>query len=407
MVSRFARMVRAGGLGATAQIFTLTASLVPVLFGRTEALVMLVTLTAVSTVLQPALTLASSHTLPMVSGAKNAARRLQSAFIFTVGGSIIAGIAIGVIALALGTASVQACGIGLALFGLAASQAIFTLLVAWLTWQLDPLKIMRARFLYGVLSLALTVVVTLLDADPLFYVGAIAVAYLISAGAAVVPSLRTRNGLPHAAGAYSVRRQFAHVRGALSLVGALTAGAFAGQLAALAVPFVGPASEAWAAIVRVTSGFQTLGAQVVGVDLDVRLLASLRARDTLRIQRTMRTIILASVIIGVACAVVATPAGALLSNPQFLDSPLLALYAACGVAYAFSAAAISPIGRMLGFVGRQQRMVWDGARFIFSSAAILFARGLPLLLLVALITASAYVSYTWWLFRAVKNRTEH
>ncbi len=389
-----------GGTGAVAQALTLGASIAPVLWGRTEALILVVTASGLVTTVIPALSLAVSHRVPAMRTREDVLTAVSHAAIVSLAGSatIIAGFA----TTAATTSTYYLAYVGCAVGALSAGRALFTVTMASLTWMANYQLAMLLRLAYGAGALALTLAATVADADPVVYVLALAAAHL--AAVALLTTLRSNlfRHITQSVRATSPRQVVGSVWASRTLIVSLTVGAFATSIAALATPLLGPYSEAWAVVVRIATGIQTVGAQVLGVALDIRVVRAMREDGRVTLTKEVRR----SVVIGGALGIV----GALLSVAAVIytiDDYSTKLLLA-GAIYSVAASAISPIGRMLGILGRaRDRLIWDTTRFVAATALLLWIREEWLLWGLVALTSASYISFAWLVLTSSHHAAKH
>lgn len=372
--------------GLVAQGFTLLASLLPVMFGRVDTLVTIVTLSAVSAILLAGASLAANQLIPVEVDTRATLERIgASTYWVLAAGVVIALAASGIAQLTTGD-WVNGASLGL----LTASNAAFIVVLAVLVWRKDFRGVMTTRLVYGVGAATLTLMACVADAPAAAYLCALALAYVFAVAAVVRRHLRLWS-----AGLSAIRlarpdRRIEIVTRSTALVGALTTSAAASQAGALATPLLGPLSGAWAIVVRIMGGFQTLGAQIIGVSIDIRLASAVRSRDRQRTGRIVWTSSLLALCTGLTGGVIAVLcAGLLVDVPP--PSILFDVGAAC---FAAGQIALSPIGRSLGFIGPHWvRLIWEIVRLAATVAALICFKDLSLILALAALSVLSFASY--------------
>ena len=383
--------IRGGLAGLFAQGATLGASFTPLFWGRTEALVVLVVATAAASSLIPLLSLAASHTLPTFRDARTVDRRVRVVMIWTAGWVALGAVA-GTVVFVLPSGDRALGAVIFAAAVLAGGQTLFTVALAVLARRGDFAIAMRVRLVYGVVALALTLGATVTDAAPALYVLAIAGGYYGALTILVASRTRRAIQLLRGDGERSARLLFDALRGTWRLVLALTTGAVAGQVGALVTPALGAFAEAWAVVVRVTSGFQTVGLQIVGVATDIRVSRAVREVNAEAISAEIRRGTKLGLLLASVSAVVATGAAVVLDVGNQTGS--WASFGLCAAVYSLSLTALAPIGRVLGFVGNHwQRLSWEVSRLAVSLCAVLLLSEDALMVSVALASLAAYLAY--------------
>lgn len=404
MMGKLARM-RSMGSGAFAQALTLGSTLLPVLWGRGEQLVLLVTASAVATCLVPLLTLAAPHRLPSIAEPRAALRAASTASYIIAVGTIL--VLLGCLAVATWISGERdPWGIAVAIALLAGSQSAFTLVLAVQTWMLDASAVIMLRLIYGGTLFLATLAVTLSNGSGIAYCAAAALSYVLAAIAflmirrdRIVAAFRSLKNA-------SLSEILAEMRSAGVLTLATSIGTIGGQAGALATPLLGSAAVAWAVMIRIMSGFQAFGAQMLGATIDVKFASAIRRSDVDSARRTFARALAAGAVLSilflVATAVSWWWTGAL--DVGSADSALAAL-ACAAVVFGGTSVAVAPAGRQLGLVGAPYlRLAWDSIRFVGGGASLVALSGSTLLFALAVVGLVTYIFYVVALSRSIERR---
>lgn len=393
---------RAAGWGLLSQALTLVATFLPVVWGVGDALVILVVSTAVSTVLTPFATLAAQYRLPISDSAGQLSMRTLVSALFALGTAAVVGMAIwlGGSVVNIDDASGWALAIGL----LTLTQCAFTIVVALLIRVNSYPALMHSRLAYGFGTFGFTVAALLLGGGGLHLVAAVAGGYLV--GSLTGFALILRRARKHAMGrpALALRGggRYAWESRTLAVSGAI--GALAGQIGAIATPLLGPLSVPWAAVVRTTSGFQTVGVVVVGSAIDSEFARAIRNREHRAALTVVRRANMLGLALAVPAAAAAVAAGAFTTSTAF--EPLWIIAIAI-VAYAGANTALAPIGRLLGLAGSPRlRLLWDVARCVGFGASLFVPSPWAIVLSFGLCSALALASYVLLVRRAMARASE-
>lgn len=390
---------RAGGLGLLAQVFTLGATFLPIAWGAGEGLVVLVVATAVATIATPALSLAAQYRLPVAPNARDLMSGVVSSALACVVGAAI--VAVVTFAVALLSNSDQPWAWAAAVGGLSAAQAAFTIAMGVLVRANSYAGMMRARLAYGVTTFAATVAALLLGGSGLALCAAAAAGFVVGATLATSDAVANLRARKMNRPGWKMREAGAYAWDARTLAASATVGAVAGQLGALVTPGLGPLSVAWATAIRVMSGFQTIGAVVVGAAIDTQLSRAVRTSDATTASAVSRRATLAGLglgVVSVGAAVVAivwVAGGDSMRDLAFLTAVIL---------YCGTNVALAPIGRALGLLGQPRvRLMWDTARCAIFGVAFLLPAPTLVLLAFGLGGVLGYISYAILLRRALRE----
>lgn len=389
------------GWGLLAQALSLASTFLPVFFQRSDALVVLVTSTAIATIVTPVMSLAAQVRIPSARTALSALMQTRASFAT----SAVFGVLVLVSAWAIGDGmGVTQSGYTAAVIAaLCVSQSIFTIGYSILVRDGTYRNMMLARLAYAGTTFALTFWIVLEDGDGLALCIAAAGGY--ATGFLVAQLLRRR--LPRPVKRQVPLRFFLHhlwraFSGSLALTLSMTIGALAGQIGALVTPLLGSIAGAWALLIRVMSGFQTLGVVVIGSSIDARIASAARSRDDTALARAIRVANLVGAAVGTVGVLVSFVAvvgaeDAILRDPMFL-SLVFAL-----IGFVGSSIVLAPIGRILGLVGRPVlRLAWDSLRCAALAPALLIAEPASIMTVLALGGLVSLISYYVLLRRATR-----
>ncbi|GAA4378991.1 hypothetical protein [Agromyces bauzanensis] len=394
------RFVVAAREGIVAQGLTFGSTLLPIVWGLNDALIFLVFVSGVVTIAASVTTLAISIRLPPMVEDRDA-RSLVLASLGLISVSTVVGVATaGVLALA---GNRQLAAMFLAAAVLLLGQASFMVSLAIRTRALDYGGIQRRRLAYGVLVFILTLLACLARFDGLGFVLLAAVAYL---GAIACTTRRNRSRSD--GGPISLGDLVRQARASIPLVLSGLLGTSAGQIGSLALPLLGQYQAAWAAVVRIAGGFQTVGAQIVGPKVDIDFARRLQSGSAASLTSALRRGVWLSSVIG-GLSVLFSVVAVVWIDPEILDkSPAEVgwmLMAVVGFAGFF--AGTSVIGRLLGMFGSAMpRLFWDASRLVGAFAALSLLHGIPLLAgigFLGVLSTALYVALLQLVVRA-RNR---
>lgn len=377
-------------MGLLAQAATLAASLVPVLWGRTEVVVFLVSVAAIATLLIPLLTNAATHRLPAIVQDHDFRLQLTAAIGSILIGSALAFVVILALLTQLGLSGALAFSIGTV--ALAASQSSYLLATATLTRQGTFRRTMILRLIYGLVSLVGTLIVTVLDLAATWYVFALVMGYVVALTVVVPGAKRSQVSTSRPSRQGLHRRDVVRVwRAGLPLTFALTIGALAGQIPALITPLLGGLSGSWAIAIRVMGGFQTVGSQIMGVPIDIRLSERVRSgANAVEMVRGVNQAAWVSLALSMAAAGVAVGAVALVAPPPESEAVLFGLIAITVMANVV----LAPIGRLLAFFGGHRRQFyWELSRALVAGFFAITLGGLLLMVGITVVCIVAAVTY--------------
>lgn len=385
--------------GLLAQGLTFANLFIPILLGAQGQLVTLVQSTAIAAILVQTVTHAAPGRLPGLEDG-GAARRLRASalassltvsFILATAGFILTVIGPGKISILLGGAVVLA------------AQAVYTIYVAELTRLYNYRAIMAARLAYALVLVTLTAIVCVLRYEGFWLAVAAGVAFLAGGGAA---ALSARSSVRADRGA-RVRVRLADYIGELRTAAPLSLayllGGFSGQAGALALVGMGQFQAAWAVIVRMMNGMQTIGGQFLAPRADIEVARARRAEDEGALLRAVRRGMFVGLALSMATAVIAVAAliySDISSNAVLSEFEVL--FALLG--YAAATTGMTVLGRTLGLVGSHRtRLIWETIRGVAFGIVLLFVRGEYLLVALGVVGLASVASYVWLCLRAVKR----
>lgn len=185
------------------------------------------------------------------------------------------------------------------------SNGIYFMSVAVVTQEQRMDVYSTARLVYGVVNVAVTVVVVFVVP---FQAGLVFAAVVNPVVGALLILLRTRNRLlPVFVRELPVlfdRGHRSYLRTSSSATGATLLSECGFQIQGFLTPFLGQYQEIWAVVVRLTGGFGSLAQQVIAPSLEAKIAAAIRGDDAARTRRWCRICALGGVVLGVFCAVV-------------------------------------------------------------------------------------------------------
>lgn len=392
-LSRLGR-ARAGALeiwpGVLAQGLTFANLFVPIAFGAQEQLVALVQSTAIAAILVQTVTHAIPGRLPAI-GNNLQARHLRISALFS---SLSISLLLAILGVILTLTQHRGTSIVLGGSIVLAAQSYYTVYTSELTRQDNYGGILRARLAYAVPLILLTGLVSLIHVEG-FWLAVAAAASFFSGGMAAAAASRRSSGKERQARQNgAINRYFAELRVAAPLAFAYLLGGFSGQAGALALVGMGQFQPAWAVVVRIMNGMQTVGGQFLAPRADIDVGRSLRSSDAAGLGRGLKRAVAVGAVLAFGTVVLA---GLALAYSGIQVSDLLTdgglLVALLG--YAGATTGITVIGRILGLVGRHWvRLVWEVARAVGFGAIILLARGELLLIALGILGFMSAATYT-------------
>jgi hypothetical protein len=371
--------------GLAGQLLTLVAMLVPILLREADQVAWLVVASAIATLLTNPAVLAHPFIYPVLRG-PGAVRAANRASL----------VSLVVVCLLLLTVTPLEPHLGLPRGLFAATTLMllgggsFAMALSALVRAGDTRWIGIARFGYGVLLLALTLLAGLRPLGALSLVVASGLAYLLAA--ALVASRPGARPAPGPRAAVPARLVRAYLRRSLRPTTATIASSWALFLPSLALPGLGAAAGPWGVVTRIGGGFSTLLITLVTPPLEGRMSAAVRERDGIGFARAQRTALL----LGTATGFVAVGAGLVLAlyvegNDRF-SGWLLPISVAAVLTWV-PLLALTPVNRTPNFLARDgARLAWDSARAVLMTGAFLATDGVTrLVVLGAVLTVSGVV----------------
>lgn len=368
--------------GLVAQLSTGLASFLPVLFGASDALVDIIQVTAPVALLVPIVSLAASSRIPASIGRREAvASVFVSAAFLTFVCVLALAVDLALFAHRFGGKFLFLSGVAL-LFG----QGLYGIVQGVLTRVNRYGDLMRFRLAYGVTALFVTFLMCLFSARGSVFVLANALAFTAASGfgAFRVRDLWSRRGWRDlrvvGGGAGLVRVSVGCLRRGLVLGASYSAGGVYAQASSVLVSLFGAGASAWSVAVRISSGMQTIGEQIVGPKLDMMVIASRSdvprgcrgqgVRGTLNSYARWSLLWAAVAAIAIALGV----AWVWLLSPSTIVLGRGLVFAMVG--YLCTTVGISPVMRVLGIAGLvRERVSWDTFRFALGVSILFFVRG--------------------------------
>jgi hypothetical protein len=280
-------------------------------------------------------------------------------------------------------------------------QAVYSLFVAELVRCQRASVIFRSRLILGLCSLAFTLVAcvfvgsgpSLLWATTFAFI--VADCYLVGS-AQPLRIIRAYERLDSSLGLGTVRDGWR-----------LSVATVANSMAALAPAFIlgtlGSSAGAWAVSLRVVSGFQTVGLQLLGPAIDMSVVKAARVGPASLDRTLFRSSVAASGLgllasIAVGCALLFSKS----RSPEFfLDASMIS----ASMLFAIGAAGLPPIDRIPGILGLERfRIWWDIARLLMTFAMIVFLDPATLLLTLGVLTTMSLPLYAQLVTRLARSQ---
>lgn len=381
--------------GFAAQGMTLGAALFPIVIGRDDVLVYMLTVTAPVTIVVHAVILGAQTRLPMAELFLRRSRLASS-----LSGILLASAAVSVVFLcvAISSTDVGVIKVVLGFFLLLPCQALYLLLLAFATAELEYSKLMWARLVYGAFSFLGTIIMGLVEAPPLAFLAVAALGYVLGVVPVTWKRVSATSLREIAVLSFGFHGFVNELIAARYVIAASLVSGLGSQIGALATPLV-PSHllGSWAAAVRVASGLQTVGGQILGPKLDIGIIAGIRNPGSGLIQRTWARGLGIGASLGVLCVLACGVAVAWLER-SFVDSWMALAVAVIG--YSATSVFLAPIDRALTLLGGQrERLLWDLARAATGIAVVLFVPASLLLLGLAGLGCGSLVTYLMLLRR--------
>jgi len=398
---RIVRGARQVWPGVLAQGLTFANLFIPILLGAEAQLVVLVQSTAIAAILVQTVTHAAPGRLPSITDGP-AAKRIRLAALVS---SAFASGALAVVGIALTLAGTGVVSIWLGGAVVLAAQALYTVYVAELTRQFNYRGILIARLAYAILLVVLTTVVCLLRAPGFWLAVAASFSFLAGGLAALVAGRRSLQGSGSITRQSPLKAYLLDVRVAAPLSFAYLLGGFSGQAGALALSGLGALQPAWAVVVRIMNGMQTIGGQFLAPRADIDVARAARTEASPSVPFALRKALMVGVALACGTAVLAT-AALLYSGVPLHDAveELELLVALAG--YAALTTGVTVVGRTLGLIGSHRtRLSWEALRAMGFGVVLLFAREELLLVLLGALGMFFSLSYVILCLRAAKRHS--
>lgn len=257
--------------GAIGQAFAFLSFLVPIFFRQEDVLPGLVFVGAIATIFAPMTIFMSNLTLPLETSEK-IKDSLSQALTFlliitsTVGLSSYLPLFNLVVSEYLAASGVLVLGMG-----------VYLLVQALMIRAAEKRLLSIHRLLCSLLLFGSTCIAGLMDGGLLGYSLASSISFLAPSLALLFSSKNLRHFLR--LGFPSVSKAMDTVRVNRHLYLSHFVSSFTGQTLALLTPLAGPTATLWALAVRVSSGFETLGGQIVGPQLDTDISRAIREKN--------------------------------------------------------------------------------------------------------------------------------
>lgn len=253
-------------LGLVAQVLTLVATLLPVLAGQTDALVFAVQAGGLASILISIVTAGAAVRLPAVLEDKRAATETLSSLVIVGCSGLLCLVVVGTLHL---IGSPELALVGLAALLLLVSQSLYVVGAAVLTRQGSYASLMQMRLLYAVVAVLLTAMVTAVDAGGFALVGASIAGFLVGAAIPARSILRaSREALTIGWRPSDASRSLVESR---SLLASFLFGGLGTQLPAVFITSLGEYAAAWAVVIRMSGGIQTVALQLIAPAVDIKV----------------------------------------------------------------------------------------------------------------------------------------
>jgi hypothetical protein len=379
--------------GFAAQGLTLAAAIFPIFIGRDDVLVYLLTVTAPVTIIVHAVVLGAQTRLPMAEETQCLTRLSSS-----LSGILLASacLSMAFVYFFLSSNDLRFQRVVLGIFLLLPCQALYSLLLALATAELAYSKLMYARLFYGVFTFVGTFIAGLLGAPPLTFLAMAALGYLCGAIPIVWRRLSWTAIRKISTPVFSFCGFGTEISAARYVIAASLVSGLGSQIGALVIPLV-PSHEigAWAAVVRIMSGLQTVGGQILGPKLDIGFVAGTRHPSSGLIKRIWHRGLIVGTCLGAVCVVSTGVAVAWIDWSSFGISLAVAI-----VGYSATSVFLAPIDRSLTLLGGQrERLVWDVVRAVAGMAIVVWAPSNLVLIILGAVGAGSLLSYLFLLGR--------
>lgn len=365
------RKVHAYRTGALAQLVSFIAVVLPILFRDTDALVLLVSSSALATLLVTFFGFSSQSLVPASTSPNVALTRS----LIGATGLILQFVIFTTLSIFVGE---QVSSLIFITSLLCLCQGFFILALSISTYFGTVQVFYGSRVIYSFTLLTGNAICGFLSYGPYVYALVPSVAYVAGTIFFIFSLNRSNQFLTQSISSIrSLYPSFFHqIKLSFRLVLAVSLGTFVTQLPAIVVAFLGPYREAWSVVIRLSSGFQTIAGQVITPIVIESVVKARNASDRKKVQHIIRS---------------AYIAGAFLALIMFL-TVLLGLYWQDGIVLtslqwtilyfcilAESAFTLfsSTTSRLLEIVGgTRQRLRWEFWR-VFFTILLLFLIAVP------------------------------
>ncbi|WP_205484547.1 hypothetical protein [Arthrobacter sp. Alg241-R88] len=367
----------------------------PILIGRDDVLVYLLTVAAPVTIVVHAVTLGAQTRLPMADKSQMLPRLASSLSGVLLASSCLSAVFIYVLFL---SEDITLRRFIFGLFVLLPCQAIYFIALALGTADLSYSKLMYSRLLYGSLTFVGTLLMGGLGASPLAFLLVNAFGYL--GGAVPIILGRFSWGLIQSISlpTLSFYGFGSELVAARYVVTASIVSGLGSQVGALITPLV-PSSDAgaWATAIRIMTGLQTVGGHILGPKLDIGFLAGIRECKARLVRSVWRKGLVMGATLGAIC-IMSSLIGVAWIDIESLSMPI----AIAMLGYSATSVFLAPIDRSLTLLGGQrERLVWDVIRAAGGLAIVLCVPRDLLLVSLATLGICSLLSYVYLLKRRV------
>jgi hypothetical protein len=351
-------------VGLSAQALTTLATFLPLLFGRPDVLVRLVIVMAVAASLSPAMTMAAQTRIPVARTsselAETRAMSRWALFVFSL-------------MTALGGLWFTDPGTAIVTGLLCYTTGTYLVSMAIIARRQRYQALMRARFSYAAISAVATFALCLVHAPTVDFLLAPCVGYVVGAsfGWSQPRAWRAEHARLASLGAEAVR--------AAPLSGAILLSGVSGQIGAFATSNMGALASGWATSIRLTSGFQNVGIQIVQPEIDIAASKAVRDGDVPALRTAFHRGLRRGVLLyGVAAPIVAGTGAFVIRSEPPGDIAVLVLGV---ILYQCSSLLVIPVERVLAMAGGyRKRVLWDVTRLLVYLPALVIPE--PVLVIV-------------------------
>lgn len=381
--------------GLLAQVLSMTSSFLPILFSRNEVLVYVIVVSAATSVLLQSTLLGAQVRVPLERSYVRSREILVYGLLATL-----------LIATLLGSAGaifwqVSQDEIAIALIGIALlliCQGAYLGAIALAVRDSAIPVLMTIRLIAASLTFVCTLLCVLLGLGAWAFIVSAAAGYVIS-GATGLIHLNSSRITATVSARLSMRRLGSSVRVAFPVMTTYTLSALSTQTASLVTAGLGPLAVAWATAVRVSSGFQTIGGQLLAPQFEAEIASQVRGGRSSR-TATRNTFVAGSVLTGlffagVVAALAWTDLEHVLLSPGFVVA---------GIGLLGGSVFLAPSDRILVLLGKaRRRLLWDSLRLSGFTCLIVFSSGSFLLIGLGIVGAVSTIAYAVLCWRASRK----